>query len=623
MQAIYNLTNPHTSNGHSCSDVYMGDGTTVYFDYNGSALTSAIINSVRFVWYGHATNKGGTGTVTMNGGTMSLPFAYTGKNRQECAVIASGASLDCFAGTSGTLSIALSMNNSYICFRWARLEVDYTPNTSTLTLSSATVDAGGSITATITPYDSSYTHTLGLYFGSQETWWTLEAGVTEQTVTVPMAYLNQMTNTSTGTATLKLYTLSGGTVIGSTTQTLTITAGADSAPTFTASCTPALTVDGVTYPDVSQGGYVRTKCGVQAKIEGVAGQYGANVTNTQISVLTYTAQGTSDLTLNSGLLYQSGTVNVVLSATDSRGMTTTKTITLNVLAYNAPKLTSLSVNRCDAEGTADAMGDYGAYAVSWTYSSLNGKNVPTATLSVRKKGTEDTPAALTSNASSGSSGVLSDASGAYALNQAYAWETILTITDGYGSVSFSGVVASAQFVRTVNRTLNAVAYGKTAEHADSFEIAPTLEMYVHGQTLPDYVGEHAPVQSVNGQTGAVTLTIPSTPTMYTAETAWNQSFTSSADSFNNIVSMTVPETGLYLISMCYSGDTAFSSRAFIDTGDNNRSQFPLGDSFPTAEVTAIRNLTKDSTLNGRVYSYAAGTYAYQFARLTAVLLAKT
>ncbi len=253
MQAIYNLTNPRAANGQNYNDVYLGNGSTIYFDYSGAAITAATLNSVRLVWYGNVIGTGGTGSVTMASGTMSLPFVYTGDNRQECAVIAAGAGLGCFASASGTLNITLNLNSGYIRFQWARLEVNYTPNVSTLSLSTATVNAGGSLTATVTAYDASYTHSLGLYFGSEEKWWTLGAGVTTQTVTVPMDYLQQMPNAATATATLKLYTLSGETVLGVSSQSLTIAAGADSAPTFTASCTPLLTVNGVIYPDVSGG----------------------------------------------------------------------------------------------------------------------------------------------------------------------------------------------------------------------------------------------------------------------------------------------------------------------------------------------------------------------------------
>lgn len=618
MQAIFNLTNPHAANGQNYNDVYIGDGTAIYFDYSGAAITAATINSAKLVWYGNVIGTGGTGTVSMGSGTMSLPFAYTGDNRQACAVLASGASLSCFDAASGTLSIVLNLNSGYIRFQWARLEIDYTPNVSTLTLSTATVDAGGSLIATVTAYDSSYTHTLGLYFGAEEKWWTLGAGVTSQTITVPMDYLSQMTSTAAGAASLKLYTLSGGTVLGASTQILTITAGADSAPTFAASCTPSLTVDGVIYPDVSQGGYVRTKCGVQAKIEGATGQYGASITSTQISVLTYTAQGTGDLTLNSGLLNQSGSVNVVLSATDSRGLIASKTITLNVLPYDAPKLTSLNVSRCDASGTADAMGDYGSYALAWTHSDLDGKNVPTASLSVRKKGTEDTPAAMSSDAASGSSGVLSDANGVYALDQAYPWEVILTITDGYGSISFSGVITSAQFVRTVNRTLNAVAYGKTAEHEDSFEVAPTLEMYVHGKTLPDYVDERIPVQSVNGETGVVVLDIPAAPVVSTKGSAAS-AFWCSANASVTLTNYTPETSGTYVI--CYNGwlATTITGRSFLSF-NGRRTSFPANVPYPDITITYIGELTAGTAYPLTFWTDTAGTYNYETFILQAIKL---
>lgn len=609
MQAIYNLTNPHAANGRNYNDVYLGDGSTIYFDYSGTAITQATLNSVRLVWYGNVVGTGGTGTVAMGSGSMSLPFAYTGDNRQECAIVASGVSINCFDAASGTMSIALSLNSGYIRFQWARLEVDYTPNVSALTLSTATVNAGESLIATVTAYDASYTHTLGLYFGSEEKWWTLGAGVTSQTVIVPMEYLSQMPNAAVGTASLKLYTLSGGTVLGVSTQSLTITAGVDSAPTFTASCTPSLTVDGITYPDVSRGGYVRTKCGVKAKIEGVTGQYGASVTSTSISVLTYTAQGAGDLTLNSGLINQSGSVDVVLSATDSRGLTATKTITLNVLPYDPPKLTSLSVNRCDADGAADAMGDYGSYAVAWTYSDLDGKNVPTAALSLRKKGTEDTPAVMASDAASGSSGVLSDSAGAYVLDQAHAWEIILTITDGYGSVSFSGVIASAQFVRTVNRSLNAVAYGKAAEHKNSFEIAPDLEMYVHGKTLPDYVDERIPVKSVNGQTGDVSLTIPDAPVVSTKGSA-SASFRCDANASVNLTSFTPEASGVYAVHYNVWLSTTITGRTFLQF-EGRRESFPVAAPYPDITLTYIGSLTAGTSYPLTFWTDTAGTYSYE------------
>lgn len=600
MQAIYNLTNPHAANGRSYSDTYLNN-RTVYFDFTGTALEKPTINSVRFVWYGNSLGAG-TGTVAMNGGSMTLPFGYTGEARQECVVVASGATAACFTAGSGTLSVAVALTSGYIRFQWARLEVDYTPSLSSLTLSSGTVEAGQSVTATIGTHDAGYTHKLDVTLGAYSQQYTLAAGVTSQEVTIPMSILEQMPNSKLSVAAVKLTTLNGESVIGSVSQNLTVMAGASSAPMFTGTCNPLFTVDGVTYPDVT-GGYVQNKSGVTASMNNVTAQYGASIVSTSITVGTYSMTGTGDISLTSGLLNQSGSMDVTLTATDSRGVSRVQTVTIDVEAYNPPRLNVLSVKRCDADGTVDAMGEYGSYNVSWTHSDLSGKNACTASLSVRPKGSTDTPVPMASDATSGQSGVLSDDSGAYALNQAYSWEVILTLTDGYGSVNFASTIGSAQFVRTVNRGLNAVAYGKVAEHQDSFEVAKGLEMYVYGQTLPNYVKSF----------------IPSVPAVsYTEYPA--AVFNHQASSYSTLVELTAQETGLYIVQFNVRMNQSVTSRTFVQVG-NCRVSFPENVSYPSAFVSDVLKLDAGAATNLLFYSDAGGYYQYEKIVLTLVKLA--
>lgn len=133
------------------------------------------------------------------------------------------------------------------------------------------------------------------------------------------------------------------------------------------------------------------------------------------------------------------------------------------------------------------------------------------------------------------------------------------------------------------------------------------------------------VQSVNGLTGAVVIEIPdpTTPTLTSTSTEWNQSFTSTSDSYSNVVSLSVPTSGLYVVTMTYSGTTTFDGRAFIDLGDANRQGMPQNTTAPTANVTTMLSLTAESTLYGRVYTQNAGTYSFQYARIDMVLLQKT
>ena len=600
MQAIYNLTNPHAANGQSYYDVYLSDGKAIYFDYSGTAIANATINSVRLVWYGNVLGGAGNSTMTMNGGTMTIPLTATGETRQECAVVATNVNASCFGAASGTLSLDIVLSAGSVRFQWARLEVDYTPNASKLTLSQTSTNAGQSITATVTPYVDGCTHSLGLYFGSQEKWWALDSGVTTQEISVPIAWLNQMTTSAVGTATVRLYTLTGDTILGFDSVSLTVTAGADSAPTFTAVCKPLYTIGDETYPGIT-GGYVQGKSGVTATMSGVSAQYGASIVSTSISVMTYGATGTGDLTLNSGLLNQAGSIDVVFTATDSRGMTATQTVTLTVEAYEPPKLGSLSVNRCDSDGTADPMGEYGGYSCTWSGTDLGGQNAIVASWSVRQNGTTDTPVQMVSDASSGASGVLADSSGAYVLNRAHAWEIILTIADSYTSVSFTGVIGSAQFVRTVNRKLNAVAYGKTAEHQDSFEVADSLEMYVHGQTLASYIA---------AQQTKPTLTKTHYDGAY---------FYQTASTYTTLSNLTVDASGLYAVCWNVRMASTLSGRAFAEF-ERGRVSFPASVSYPAVQVLDVVEMAAGTQYPLKFWSETGGTLQYEAIELVMVKL---
>lgn len=133
------------------------------------------------------------------------------------------------------------------------------------------------------------------------------------------------------------------------------------------------------------------------------------------------------------------------------------------------------------------------------------------------------------------------------------------------------------------------------------------------------VQQYAPVKSVNGQTGAVTLTIPTTPTLQRVESEWNQSFTSNADSYTTLATLTAATAGLYAVHFSYSGLSAFNNRAFITVG-SSRQGLPLGDSNSCADVTCLKHFDAGSAVNGQIYTLEAGTYSYQFARLEMVLL---
>lgn len=270
--AIYNLSGPRAGNGQSYTDINLGNGRVIYLDWSGPALAAVTVQAVRLRWYGSYMGGGGTANILMNGVGMAAALAHTGSDRQECAVNVTGFAPAAFALGSGTLTVTLALASGayFRISSWARLEVDYTPNTSGLTLSAASVAAGGSVEAAVTSHSAEYAHRLTLALGSRSQVWTLAPGVARQEVTVPMAWLDQMVQTAVATATVRLDTLLAGAVIGTTSAALTVTVPAAAGPTFEAACAPLYEVDGTAYPSPT-GGYVKGKSGVSAALTDPAG----------------------------------------------------------------------------------------------------------------------------------------------------------------------------------------------------------------------------------------------------------------------------------------------------------------------------------------------------------------
>lgn len=72
--------------------------------------------------------------------------------------------------------------------------------------------------------------------------------------------------------------------------------------------------------------------------------------------------------------------------TDSRGLTATKTLTLEVVDYEPPRISDAKFERCLADGTPDDDGTYLKAYAKLSISPCKGKNSCTATVQYRIKG---------------------------------------------------------------------------------------------------------------------------------------------------------------------------------------------------------------------------------------------
>lgn len=428
---------------------------------NISANNSSVTVKVR-VW---RTNSGyttyGTGTVycKINGSTYSAGIT-SGQSITSSGVEIFNKTLTIGHNADGTKTLSMSAwitHDRFSSSEQAYNQVLSTiPRASSLTLSSTTINAGASVTLNITRASSNFVHDAYFTFGSKTYSMGKSLG-TSATYTIPMDCLDQIPNATAGVGTVRLYTLSGGSIVGSVDVGITINVPSSVVPTFS-SLSIARIDNGV---PSSWGLYVRGKSKATLTINGAAGTYGSTISKYVIEGGGYS--GTSN-TLTTGTLNNSGTNTFTATITDSRGRTATKSVTCSVVDYESPKINSFTVVRCTSAGVENNEGTYVKVTANLTYSSVNSKNTLNAVVAYKT--------ASGTNWSSNTT-VTSDTSviigkGEISTNTSYHFR--LTINDTFSSSTITVTVPTAATTMDFKKGGKGVAIGKVAEN-DGFEVA--------------------------------------------------------------------------------------------------------------------------------------------------------
>lgn len=220
---------------------------------------------------------------------------------------------------------------------------------ATITADAATVTV--SFNATV--YVPGYKHTLefnrGDTYGTMISLTNLTLANGANTVTFTAAQrntlLNNFPNAKTFTVSVSLYTYSGSTLIGSvSTKTVTAqTTAANSAPTFT----------GFTYSDVNSTTtsvtgnnqvLIQGYSSLRVVANAATAKNGASIKSYSVAAGSSTASSTST-TINVGAVNNTGTVAITVSAVDSRGYATSRSVNISVLAYSKIRFTTSSIRR--------------------------------------------------------------------------------------------------------------------------------------------------------------------------------------------------------------------------------------------------------------------------------------
>jgi hypothetical protein len=364
------------------------------------------------------------------------------------------------------------------------LEIDYFIPQSDFSLDKTELDAGQTITATITPTHPDADHVITWRFqtaykdyssshsdsGSHSTPFA-------ESLTVPLSWLDAIPDAESGLATVRVDTYMGGVITGSVTKQFTIKAGAAILPSIT-----SLTADRINNGvPAGWAEYVQGISGVRLTANGVAAAYGSPIVETKITGGGYTGASSP---FDTGAINAVGTVQFVCEVKDSRGRKNTAYVNVTFVAYSHPQITSLDAIRCNQDGTPNDSGTYVKVTATYTIASVNEKNSITSMVTSRRPYTGGAYAQLsTAIIASGTPYVAGDGFDAGA-----SYVVKVALTDALNAFESTDIVPTESWLLHYRVGGRGVAIGMRAVREDAFEVNPEWEIYYKGMTLDQRFG---------------------------------------------------------------------------------------------------------------------------------------
>ena len=331
-------TNANTSS--VTAKVYLnGNGYTTSSSYWSCVINGTTVTSNKSANIGGKTLLGSrTWTVNHNNdGTASVGISFSYSNGLS---------------SSGTYTTKTGSGSATV-----KLDTIARGSSMSLSRSSATIGSD-SVTVNITRNSSAYKHKVKLILGGT-TYLLAENVDTSYTFTPSMSYCNKITTSTSGTATVKVETLTGtnGSWIAETTKTLILNVPSSVVPSVGISVTANNQTSGVN---------VAGKTTFTVKPTNASGSYGSTIKS--YSITGGGLNSTSSSGATTGTL-GAGDYTFVVKVTDSRGRTAQASQKVTVHAYSSPTISARAF-RCDSKGTESSSGAYIAVNFSWEITNL-------------------------------------------------------------------------------------------------------------------------------------------------------------------------------------------------------------------------------------------------------------
>lgn len=371
----------------------MGVSQSLWLSETGYDIASNT-STVRIVW--SSTQSGGSFNsyertaeywVSINGGDETeYSVSYTLPQATTISIVDTTITVNHETDGTGTVSVRTWMDthiSAGVVTKSESLTLTTIPRASDLNVSNGTLGVKQSITAS--KKNGGFTHTLAWKSGSYSG--IIDAAKVLKSIWAFTPSLDLATGSPNWTSVYCEFTLStynGNSLVGSVSKTVTMAIPDSVVPT----CSVALS-DKKGY-FAKFGGYVQG----QSILHGVItanGAYGSKISSYSTSVNSSIYSGK---TFDTGTLLYSGNNTVRTQVRDSRGRVASVENTIHVLSYSAPKITKLSVIRCNNDGTENDQGSHAkvtySYSITYLNSLTNNNNSKGAVLKYKKSSESET-----------------------------------------------------------------------------------------------------------------------------------------------------------------------------------------------------------------------------------------
>lgn len=320
------------------------------------------------------------------------------------------------------------------------------------------IDMGKNITITLPRASESFAHVLRYMFADDDGY---ISGYAEDEVdwVIPLTLAHYIPNATNGILYIHCDTYNGETLIGTKSVSLTINIPSNIIPTVSIA-----TSDPTGFKN-KYGAFVQGQSKFKIDVS-ASGVYSSTIKSYKVTAdgKTYTTDS-----VETDAISGSGELTISATVTDSRNRASAVSGKVNVLPYAAPKISSISVYRCNEKGEKTNSGGYLAVKFSAEITALNNKN--SAVYSVQYKKSADTN--YTTKTLTDYSGQYTIQNGVFifAADTSSSYDIILTASDDFSGVERLATGSSIKKLWSILKKGFGFAFGKIAELANTLEIA--------------------------------------------------------------------------------------------------------------------------------------------------------